>query len=308
MPIKKGPSQRTFAGGEFKRGAKATPRNILQARPRFVSPGAPPDYMGVVPDRLNMGGNDQYGDLVTAEEAFAKAVWSLMEGGAELFVDESEVIRWARANGFLNGAYLTEVMDAMQREGFRAASSTLNDGPYHGVDFGDEQILKSAIAQGPVKIGIDADALPPGAGRNNGWYALKRGDFPTLDHCVGLSGYGRANFLFELLNTALPTQVPPTQEGYLLFTWGTVGFVTHDWLMGCCGEAWVRVPTTPGTGPTPPTPNTLPPWLLALAKVLCSMAPSLPPPYNLIAMAACSLLPPGERPDAKRCQLSPTCR
>jgi hypothetical protein len=235
------------------RGCVPTPRHKLQ-RARNFEPGEAPAQFAIVPKQLSFWGNQDYGVCVTSEEAYAKAVWSMMCGLAETFITESTVVSWARQHGYLDGADLVEVMDDMKKAGFPVGGETLDDGDYFGVDYTDETILKAAICRGPVKIGIDADALPSAAGDHNGWWSINNGTFRNEDHCVGLSGFGPAGWLFEQLGVPLPSGLPATTQGYLLFTWNTIGFVTHGWLLGTCGEAWVRFPTTPGQMPTPPTP------------------------------------------------------
>lgn len=241
-------------GLKFPRGAWPTPRHkLLAATPHRVVKAVPAMF-AVVPKQLSMWGNSQYGDCVSAEEAYAKACWSIMCGLPETFIQESDVIAWAGQNGFLNGADLTTVMDAMAKSGMPCDSVIEDDGPYTAVDYSNEPILQSAISQGPVKIGIDADALPSGAGNQQGWYTIATGNYGNEDHCVGLSGYGVAAYLFGQLGVPVPSGLDPTTPGYLLFTWSTIGFVTHGWLMGTCAEAWLRNPTTIGQSPSPAPP------------------------------------------------------
>jgi hypothetical protein len=262
----------------FPRGARPTPRHkLLAAHPHIRRATFPAQY-AIVPTQLSMWGNSQYGDCVSAEEAYAKAVWSIMCGLAETF-PEQEVIAWAEKNGFLNGADLTDVMTAMAKSGFVVGGTNYSDGPYTGVDYSNESILQSAISQGPVKIGIDADALSSGAGNGNGWFSTGGTpyQFTNEDHCTGLSGYGTAAFLFGALNMPVPSGVSPTATGYLLFTWSSIGFVDHAWIMSTCGEAWLRNPTTPGQtppAPTPtPTPTPTPPVGLGVLQVLQLLSP-----------------------------------
>ncbi len=237
------------------RGARPASRAKLAAAMPFHRRGPVPMQFAVIPARLGMYGNDQYGDCVSAEEAFAKACNS-----PEIDIDDQVVIRWARDHGFLDGANLTDVMDAMKSDGFPVPPNTFNDGAYMSVDYSTEATLQAAIATGPVKIGIDADALPPGAGNENGWYTTDGRSYRNEDHCVPLCGYGPAGWLYQQLGVPLPSGLNATTEGYLLFTWRTIGFVTHQWIMGTCGEAWVRNPTTVIVGPTPnPTPTPPPP-------------------------------------------------
>jgi hypothetical protein len=249
----------------FARGLIPTPRHKLLAAIPFRMLKAPLPNFAVVPKQLGFWGNQQYGDCVTAEEAYAKAVWSVMCGLPELFIPESEAIRWASANGFLNGANLTDVMDAMAKSGFNVNGINYTDGHYNGVDYSNEAVLQAAIEVGPVKLGIDANALPSGAGNGSGWYAITQGNFGNEDHCTGLSGHGTAVFLYQALYDAglISSPTPPAElaglSGYLFFTWDSIGFVTHQWLMGTCAEAWVRNPTTPGQSPNPIPPVPVPP-------------------------------------------------
>ncbi len=243
------PDNRTFP-----RGARPSPRHKLQAATPHKIVQAAPAQFAIVPRQLSVWLNDTYGDCVTAQEAYAKAVWSVQSGLPELFVPDAEVKRWASKYGFLNGADLPTVMDRMAKDGFTVGGKNYKDGPYKGVDYSNEPILKNAVFTGPVNIAIDANALPSTAGRGNGWYATGSGRFPNTDHCVALSGYGPADYLYKQLDLPLPSQLTG-KSGYLLFTWGTIGFVDHNWLMSTCTEAWVRNPTTPGQVPVPPVPD-----------------------------------------------------
>ena len=243
---------------KFKRGARPSSRHALLAAVPYQRKATYPAQFAIVPSQLSYWGNQQDGDCVTAEEAYAKAAWSIASGLPELFVPEQEAVRWAAKNGYLNGASLTEVMDSMAQSGFQVGTQTYSDGPYTGVDYSDESTLQSAISDGPVKIAIDADALPSSAGNGNGWWTLATQVYQNTDHCVGLSGYGTAAYLFAALGLPVPAGLDPTQAGYLLFTWSSLGFVTHGWLMGTCSEAWLRQPTTPGQSPVP-APAPVPP-------------------------------------------------
>lgn len=244
----------------FSRGAKPSPRHALLAAVPHVAVEAPPPQFAIVPPKLSYWDNERDGVCVSSEEAYAKACWSVYCGLPELFASEAEVRDFAARHGWLNGATLTEVLDVMIREGISIAGQNYKNGSYAGVNYADETTLKSALSAGPVKIGIDANALPQGAGNHQGWYAVSGGHYPNTDHCVGLSGYGTAEFLYGQMSKAfgqavpLPSGLSPTAEGYLLFTWSTVGFVSHQWLLSTCTEAWVRTPTTVGQVPNPPSP------------------------------------------------------
>lgn len=245
---------------QFKRGAKPTPPHILAAAQFYCADVSFPTQAAWVPPHLSVWGNDQYGDCVTAEEAFARACYS-----PEIFISDQEVIRWAGQYDFLNGAFLPEVMHHMQKKGFQQDGHDYGCGRDLAVVFSDEGALQGSIAQGPVKIAIDAGALPQTAGNHQGWHAVggSPGQYPNTDHCVSICGYGPAEWLYSQLNVPLPEGLPAT--GYLLFTWGSIGFVDHAWIMSTCTEAWLRDPTTvvdhaPGPKPPPPPPPTPTPW------------------------------------------------
>lgn len=251
------------------RGLKATPKAVIM-RLQLDKPFRPaktlalPTSVAYVPKKLSMWLNDTYGVCVTSEEA-------LNQAAAGTFIEDAAVYAFARRNGWLNGAYLTEVMDEMQKTGFQQGGKSYGTGDYLAVDFADENVLKRALTLAPVKIGIDADALPSSAGNRQGWYAMdgRVHQYREENHCVSLNGYGSAQTLYSALNVALPAGVKPDDQGYLLFTWGTIGFVDHKWIMSTTAEAFVRNPTAtvnkqpvpnPGPGPdplppVPPTPN-----------------------------------------------------
>lgn len=198
---------------------------------------------------------------VTSEECFAKACFD-----PEIRIPEQTAIAWADRHGVLNGADLHSVLGQMQHDGFMIGQQQYNDGAASGVDWSNELVLQSAIAQGPVKLGIDHNCLPHTAGNQQGWYAVGPQRGGNLDHCTSLSSYGTAGYLYDALKVNLPSALHQDLQGHLLFTWGTQGFVDHAWIVSACGEAWVRNPTTVGVPPLPgpapgpgPAPTPTPP-------------------------------------------------
>lgn len=245
---------------KFPRGAQRSPAHKLLNAPAHRVIADPPAQFALLPQQLDMWGNDQYGDCVTAEECFAKACHQ-----PEIFVTAAVAESWAQAHGYLNGADLVSVLTTMQTDGFYlpTAGQQYNDGPYSTVDYSNETVLRSAIATaGPVKIAIDANALPATAGNQQGWYAVggSPNQFPNTDHCVSICGYGPAESLYTQLNVSMPPSLAGV-SGYYVFTWRTIGFVDHDWLMSTCTEGFVRNPVTVvAAQPTPqPTPTPPPP-------------------------------------------------
>ena len=255
---------------KFPRGLTPTTRHGLLAAPRFKMTVSGPAQVLMLPKQLSMWGNSQYGDCVSASEAAAIAAYSVYCGLPETFIPEANVISWAKRYGYLNGANLDEVMTQRAKNGMVASDGkTYTAGPYLAVDYSNESVLQAALAVGPVNVGMDANALPSGAGNNQGWYAFggRPGQFSNEDHCCRLFGYGSTTVLFQEISQTYGVNVTPPANapanGYLYFTWSTVGVVDHAWLMSTVGEAWVCNPTTVGQAPapvppTPPTPPTPP--------------------------------------------------
>jgi len=260
------------------RGALPSPRDRAFAVESHVA-GAVPAFFGTVPEKLSVWGNDRYGDCVSAEEAAAKAMYSVQAGHAETIIPDDVLIRWASDHDYLNGAVITDVMDSMLSEGITFGGTTYRDGPYKSVDWTNDAVLSSAIYSGPVKIGVAANQLENAAGQGNGWFASDFGRDHNTDHCVNLCGFGSAADLAKLLSVAVPRSVDPVTRCYLLFTWGTIGIIERTSVIAICGEAWLRTPTTPGLVPVPtPTPDPLPPIVPPLPEPIPPVVPPLPTP------------------------------
>ena len=225
-----------------KRGAIPSPRSELAAAmPLAAVVGAPPNFI-TIPQQISTWGNTQYGDCVTAEEAFAKACHT-----PEIFLADAEVISWATQHGVIEGAYLTQVMKMMQSDGFHQGGQVYNDGPNYSVNWTNASILQSAIAKGPVKIGVAANQLET-VWRNNsgqsGWFATGFIPDHAEDHCVSLCGYGSLEWLARQLQVAVPTGIDGSNSGYALFTWGSIGIIDTPSMLAITHEAWLRQPTT----------------------------------------------------------------
>jgi hypothetical protein len=248
--VKKGIDDLKKDAKAFQRGAVPTPKAKIFAAKRFQPAGIQAlPQVAYVPKKLDMWGNNTYGDCVSAEEAFNQAACGT-------FIESSVVTGWAKVNGYLNGADLLEVMQSMSKSGMVSGGKTYGVGTNPiTVDFSNEATLQAALSIAPVKIGIDANALPSGAGNNQGWFTLSTATHKNEDHCVALAGYGTADYLFKQLGVPLPTGLQGTQPGYLLFTWSTIGFVTHGWIMGTVGEAWLRNPSQTINGTPSPNPG-----------------------------------------------------
>jgi len=230
------------------RGATPTPRSVMAGATPFRSKagiGAPPVFL-VKPAQISFWGNYSNGDCVTAEEAFAKACNS-----PEIFISEQDIIAWASAHGVLNGATLPQVLQFMQNDGFKEGDNTYDDGPYSSVDWTNAGTLQSAIATGPVKIGVAGDQLETawwGAGSSQAggktWFGTGFHNDANEDHCVSLCGYGSIGWLAQQLNVAVPSGVNPNSQAYALFTWDSIGIIDQPSLLAITHEAWIRTPTT----------------------------------------------------------------
>ena len=217
------------------RGAIPSPRHKLAAStPHRIIGVTPPQWLWK-PAKLSMWLNDTYGDCVTAEEAFNKAC-----NLPEIFISDDEVQAWATANGVLNGADLSQVLEMMQAKGFSEGGYLYNDGQAQAVDWTNDALLRNAIVQGPVKIGVAADQLeaavpePPA----NGWIATGFTADPNEDHCVSLCGFGAADWLAAQLGVMVPSTLKSV-PAYALFTWDSIGIIDVPSMLAITGEAWL---------------------------------------------------------------------
>ncbi len=227
-----------------KRGAIPANRHALAAaKPYSAVPAvaAPPTYI-VIPRQLSFWGNYNYGDCVTAEEAFAKAC-----SNPETFITEDDVIAWATRHGVLNGAGLTPVMTWMQTDGFPSGDVTYDDGSYSAVEWTNAAALQSAIFQGPVKLCIAGDQLDAtwqSTDGQSGWFATGYHEDTGYDHCTSLCGYGSISWLAGQLGVNVPAGIDGTQPGYAMFTWDSIGIIDVPSMIAITAEAWLRLPTT----------------------------------------------------------------
>ena len=222
------------------RGAIPSPRSALAAAvPHQIIGPTPPQHI-TIPPKLSFWGNNQFGDCVTAEEAFAKSCYS-----PEIFIPDKEVIAWATKHNVLNGAYLNSVLTTMMTDGFQELLATYDDGPHGSVNWTDPANLHNAIFHGPVKIGIAAEQLDHVyTYGKSGWFATGFKPDNNEDHCVSLCGYGSLSWLAQQLKVSVPQGVNGALPGYAMFTWSTIGIIDQPSLLAITHEAWIRNPTT----------------------------------------------------------------
>ena len=221
------------------RGAIPSPRHKLAAAKPHVIVGATPPYCLYNPTELSTWGNTQYGDCVTAEEAFAKACHA-----GEIFLPDSVVIGWAQTHNVLSSAVISDVLETMVSDGFTQNGSVYDDGQSSAVDWTNAPILQNAIAQGPVKLGVAANQLDSLNTTQSGWFATGFTSDSIEDHCVSLCGFGPLSWLAGQLSVQLPDGVNGDAPGYAMFTWGTIGIIDEPSMQAITHEAWLRSPTT----------------------------------------------------------------
>lgn len=224
------------------RGASPSPRHRLASAAPHRIIGATPSQILWKPAKLSLWLNATFGCCVTSEEAFGKAC-----DNPEIFIEDHKVKEWARKYGVLNGTDLVTVLDLMQNSGFSVDGKLYNDGPFSSVDWTNAEVLKNAITQGPVKIGVAADQLENTVPEAvvNGWFATGFKRDTNEDHCVSLCGFGTVEWLAGQLG--MPTGgeiVSGANPGYAMFTWGSIGIIDVPSLLAITGEAWIRLPTT----------------------------------------------------------------
>jgi hypothetical protein len=144
---------------------------------------------------MSYWGNDTYGDCVSAEEWWAKAVYPIWYDKTKtpLVMSSQSCVQWAFVHGYLFGADLTSVMDSMASSGPNWNGTTYTDGPYVSVDYTNRTTLCSAIFQGPVKLGVAAGPLQNVVNGANGWFLVNAGKDTNYDHCIGVWGYGTSS-------------------------------------------------------------------------------------------------------------------
>jgi hypothetical protein len=224
---------------DMKRGAIPSPRHHLAAATPHKIIGTAPANFIYLPKELSFWGNDIYGDCVSAEEAFAKAC-----NNPEIFFSYDNIVSWATANGYINGAFLTSVLQTMQSNGFQQSGITFNDGPYTSVDWTNAPLLQNAISCGPVKIGVAADQFNTVTPSRNGWFLTGLNPDTKEDHCVSLCGYGTMSWLAQQLGVSVPSGVNGDNPGYAMFTWNSIGIIDVPSMINITAEAWLRNPTT----------------------------------------------------------------
>jgi hypothetical protein len=237
------------------RGAIPSPQSdIAAAKPHILDPNkALPSQFLMWPPASHVSywgnGYGQYGDCVSAEEAFAKVI-----AAPQKFLEDNTVINWASLNGYLNGATLTGVMQTMQRSGFQVNPKIYNDGLYYSVDWTNAATLQSAIyLLGPVKIGCASNGfetnpfgqVSPG---RHGWAMYNYPKNQPEDHCVSLCGYGTLSELRTLFSQqGVPVFPPPGMPNgtcYAVFTWDSIGIIDEQSMLNMTYEAWARNPAT----------------------------------------------------------------
>ncbi len=237
-------------------GCRSTPRNRLAKahwvfqHARALPPPLPDfDATGGVKD-WDMYGNDQYGVCTTAEEGNYKKCIGPATDAPEVKIPTQNLISWARNHGFLNGADLDEVLNAMERDGLPDAAGVVHRNGNHGtIDWTDKTEFQWAVQYFKgIKIAVGAAQLLRVVGDGNGWLLDRAYEDQSANHCVGIYGYGTVEFLSKICGLSSPPgNVDPKAFAVLLYTWETIGIVTWPSFLALTSEAWVRI-TDPDRG------------------------------------------------------------
>jgi hypothetical protein len=224
-------------------GMFPTPNQELASALPYRGNGVVPDCFLRWPTEIDFWGNDEAGNSIWAEEAFAKAC-----AEPKVVIPTKSVLIAAQECGSSNFAQF------MQTHGFQIGGTAYLDGVFNSVDWTNETALNGAIANvGPVKIGVASKNLvsvphgevTPGI---SGWTAWGLPTGEGEDHVASLCGYGPLERLIGLFeNNGCRVKVTsgmPPGLSYAMFTWGSIGIVDRQSLMNISGEAWVRSPTT----------------------------------------------------------------
>ena len=236
------------------RGLVPTPEEALKAARVYVPriSGEIPSCFLQWPIRMSYWGNNEYGDCVSAEEAFAKAA-----APGYYFIPDCTVVGWAKRHGYLNGATCLSVLSDMQKEGMDFSMTTLYNGDFSIVDYRDCTVLKNAIYNcGPVKLGVGSGMMnpvgKPAKGQvtpgKSGWVLYNYPQGVKCDHCISVCGYG---FLDNLISEFKRHEVVvkkasdmPNGMWYAVFTWNSIGIIDEQSLLNMTYEAWARFPVT----------------------------------------------------------------
>ena len=240
----------------------ATPLQIASA-PRYISKFIQqqvPESFLAYPNQVSYWGNDQYGNCVAAEEAFAK-----ITAHPYIYIDDSTITDWCTVHNFLNGAQCVKVMDKMKSHGIELTNGYVYDGDHSRVSashqylqfasISDSASLREAIfSSGPVKVEVNANMflvdnktgfVTPG---KSGWALYGYPKLTSANHAVGICGYGTLNELVKLFQDKgctvdIPGGMPET-KCYAMFTWKSIGIVDEQSLLNMFYAAWVRSPVT----------------------------------------------------------------
>ena len=109
--------------------------------------------------------------------------------------------------------------------------------------FNNPQIDQIVFGTSAPEIRIGDESIPAGVLAKGVDYVIEMrfgcllggGTNDNSDDCVKTR---LVDGIFDCLKVSLPSAVSASTPSYGFFTWSTIGFVTHDWLMGTVGEAW----------------------------------------------------------------------
>jgi hypothetical protein len=195
--------------------------------------------------------NNQDPDCVTAEACFNIDTATTAEGLPPVVISDEAAYDFARRNGFLNGAALQDVCDAMRTQGITQNGKIYREGPDSAVDWTNYAEVASAIktSEGSLKIAVAANQFEDQIDETAKFSFLHgfTADHAT-DHCTGIAGTATADDLLSALNelygttTPLPPGLAPDTPCYLHFTWNQYQILEAASLPQVCDQALIRIP------------------------------------------------------------------
>jgi hypothetical protein len=240
---------------------------LLDAMPFRIKRAAPIQSFTTDGTPFQMDGNDALGDCTCACLGNVLDVVKRVLGYSGGNIPDANVVQWATAHGFQNGADISDVLEALTTDPMIDASGQANTiGPALGVNYNDMPTVYAALAEHyALDLGVDSSLYTQCVG-NIGTVAvapLITRALSNYDHSIpAFADWGTAEFLAAKYSAAynqnvqlgdLPADTPCIGNE----TWGCPVIVPVVSFQLSTGEAWAPQ-SYPAPVPAPPTPPTPP--------------------------------------------------
>ena len=264
MPVK---TLTLKTGRRVMTGCNPTPPNrLLFARPFIRRFAAPEECFNSNGTPMQMDGNDIYGDCPDACLGNILDVIKRILAYSGGPIPGANVIDWARRLGFLNGANIPDVLNALMDTPMIDESGQANlIGPHVGVPFDDLPTVKEALSSHyALDLGVNAGPLQDCIGNDpvavmpiltspvNGYDQIDH-SIPAFDYATAgnLAANYADKYKFAVQLGDLPAETPCIG----LESWGTVVIAPEISFRYIAGEAWA-ITSFPAPGVAPPPPPT----------------------------------------------------